>query len=105
MYLFWRKNRLRVRAIRQHKGKDIKYLPIKVLLESLDKLCEDYPRLFKYEVKKFSRDVPGYAEAAAILIYYKDKDLVSAISKALTITFCDDYDFTFSCGDIEWVVF
>ena len=105
MYLLWRKNRLRVRAIRQHKGKDIKYLPIKVLLEFLDKLCEEYPRLFKYEVKKFSRDVPGYAEAAAILIYYKDKNLFSATSGRLTIAFSDDYDFTFSCDDIEWVVF
>lgn len=105
MFLLWRKNKLRVKANRQHKGNDIKYLPIKVLLESLDKLCEEYPRLFKYEVKKISRDVPGYAEAAAILIYYKDKDLFSTISRSLTIVFCDDYEFTFSCGGIEWVVF
>ena len=105
MYLLWRKNRLRVRANRKHKGEDIKYLPIKILLEALDELYEKYPRLFKYEVKKFSRDVPGYAEAAAILIYYKDKNLFSAISRELTIEFCDDYDFTFSCGEIDWVIF
>ena len=107
MLLFWRKNRLKVKAIRQKDSTDnkVKYLPISFLLESLDKVRDEFPNIFSYEVKKFSKWVPNYAEGASILINYKDKDLFCNLTSNLIKTYINDYEFDFGCNRYEWEVF
>ena len=43
MLLFWKKDRLKIKSIRQKDSTDnkVKYLPISVLLESLDKVKDE----------------------------------------------------------------
>ena len=71
MLLFWRKNRLKVKAIRQKDSTDnkVKYLPISFLLESLDEVRDEFPDIFSYEVKKFSKWVHNKAIQKSIESY------------------------------------
>ena len=105
MLLFWRKDRLKVKSIRRLKENEkYVYLPISVLLEALNNINEEYPKIFKYEVKLYTDHVPGYAEGASILLYYKDKKLFNDMVNKLVIEYCGKYEFTFKCGCIEWQV-
>lgn len=106
MLLFWRKNRLKVKSIRilKENEKPYKYLPISVLLETLNSLSEEYPKLFRYEVKLYTDCTPGYAEGASILLYYKDKELFNDIVNMLVIDYCGRYNFTFNCDRWGWEV-
>ena len=106
MLLFWRKNRLKVKAIKQKDSTDnkVKYLPISALLESLDKVKDEFPNVFSYEVKKFSKGVQNYAEGFSILIHYKDNDLLCNFTSTLIQTYINDYEFNFGCGSWEWEV-
>ena len=107
MLLFWRKNRLKVKSIRRLKENENKkyvYLPISVLLEALNNISEEYPKLFKYEVKLYTDFVPGYEEGASILLYYRDKKLFKDMINKLVIAYCGKYEFTFNCGCIEWEI-
>lgn len=106
MLLFWRKNKLKVKSIRQKDSTDnkVKYLPISFLLESLDKVRDEFPNIFCYEVKKFSKWVPNYAEGASILIKYRDKDLFCNLTSTLIQTYINDYEFDFGCDSWEWEV-
>lgn len=105
MLLFWRKNRIKVKSIRRLKeNEQCVYLPISVLLEELNSLSEEYPKLFRYEVKLYTDRTPGYEEGASILLYYKDKKLFNDIVNMLFIRYCGRYDFTFNCDRWEWEV-
>lgn len=106
MLVFWRKNRLKVKAIRQKDSTDnkVKYLPISVLLESLDKVKDEFPNVFSYRVKKFSKWVPNYAEGASILIKHRDKDLFCNLTSTLVQNYINDYEFDFDCDSWEWEV-
>ena len=107
MLLFWRKNKVKVKSIRRLKNENDKkytYLPISALLEVLNNISRDYPKLFKYEVKLYTDFVPGYAEGASLLLYYRDKTLFNYIVNKLVIDYCGKYEFTFDCGCIEWQV-
>lgn len=107
MLLFWRKNRLKVKAIRQKDSTDnkVKYLPVSFLLKSLDKVKDEFPNVFSYQVKKFSKWVPNYVEGVSILINYKDKDLFCNLTSNLIKTYINDYEFDFGCNRYEWEVF
>ena len=106
MLLFWRKNKLKVKAIRHYKDNRINYtyLPISNLLEKLNKVNEEFPKVFRYEVKEYSKAVPNYAEGTSILLYYKDKEFFYTLQNNLVIEYSGQYDFTFNCGRYEWEV-
>lgn len=107
MLLFWRKNRLKVRSIRRFKengNEKYVYLPISVLLEKLNQISEHFPDNFKYEIRKYSEDAPGYAEGVSILLHYKDKKLFNFLQNDLVLQYCGKYEFTFNCERYEWQV-